>query len=212
MNKRLPLLAASLLVSAVALAGDPAAGKEKAQPCTACHGPDGNSAAPSFPKLAGQNEKYMIKQLQDIQSGARPVPQMTGQLDGMDDGDFADIAAWYASQEMTTGQAEPDLVEKGEKIYRAGIADREIPACTGCHSPTGQGNAAAGYPVLAGQHAQYTAAQLRAFRAAADGDPSGRHNDGEEKQTMRSIAFALSESEIEAVSSYIEGLFSEGPY
>lgn len=207
MKKSLLVMLTSLLLSAPALAGDAAAGKAKAQPCAACHGADGNSAAPTFPKLAGQNAAYLIKQMQDIDSGLRPVPTMAGQLDGMTEQDFADIAAYYASQRTSIGQADPELVAKGEAIYRGGISERGIPACSGCHSPTGKGVAGAGFPALAGQHAAYTEAQLKAFRAAADDDPNGRMNDGDDTRTMRTVAFQLSESEIKALASYIQGLY-----
>lgn len=206
MNKKLFVLLASLLIAGAATAGDAAAGKAMSQTCAACHGADGNSAAPSFPKLAGQNEKYLIKQMQDIQSGIRSVPTMAGQLDGKSAADLANIAAYFAGQAVGGGQADPELVAKGEAIYRGGISERSVPACAACHSPTGQGNAGAGYPALAGQHAQYTSAQLQAFRAAADGDPAGRMNDGE-SAIMRTIAFGMSDREIEAVSSYIQGLY-----
>lgn len=190
--------------SAAALEGNAAAGKAKAAPCAACHGADGNSAAPTFPKLAGQGERYLAKQLHDIKSGERPVPMMAGQTDNLSDQDIADIAAFYASKASSTGQADPALLEKGAAIYRGGIADRSIPACAACHSPTGRGMAAAGFPALSGQHADYTIAQLKAFRAAADGR-EGRENDGD-TQIMRSIAFKMSDSEIEAVASFIQGL------
>ena len=143
-------------------------------------------------------------QLKDIRDGARPVPTMIGQLDAMSEGDLANIAAFYASKTATGGTAKADLAELGEKVYRAGIAARGVAACTACHSPTGSGNAPAGFPALAGQHAEYTAAQLRAFRKGAQQD-SGRTNDGDTR-IMRDIAFGLSDLEIEAVSSYIAGL------
>ncbi len=187
-----------------ALAGDPAAGKEKSATCVACHGADGNSAAPTFPKLAGQGEKYLTKQLQDIRDGARPIPTMVGQLDGKSDQDLADIAAFYAAQPRSGGQADPDKVALGEKVYRSGILERNVAACTACHSPNGNGNAPAGFPALAGQHAEYTAAQLRAYRQGYE-DPAGRTNDGDTK-IMRTTAFGLSDMEIDAVSSYVAGL------
>lgn len=205
-------------VSSFATAGgDAASGKDKAAACVACHGQGGNSSVPTFPKLAGQNERYLLKQLQDIQCGflseeqqkaekcaARSVPTMAGQLDNFDDQDLADIAAYYASQTGSVGQAKADLVAKGEEVYRAGIRSKGVAACTGCHSPTGSGNAPAGYPALSGQHAEYIEAQLKAFRAAADGLP-GRSNDGDTK-IMRDVARLLSDSEIAAVASYISGL------
>ncbi len=206
MKKTLLVMLTSMALTASAFAADAAAGKAKAQACAACHGADGNSAAPTFPKLAGQNARYLIKQMEDIKSGLRPVPTMAGQLDGMTEGDIADIAAYFAAQQGSVGQADPDLVQRGQDIYRGGISDRGIPACTGCHSPTGKGSASAGFPALSGQHAEYTEAQLKSFRAAADGDASGRMNDGEETKTMRTIAFALSDSEIRALASYIQGL------
>ena len=199
----LVLGSAQIALSAHA-AGDAAAGKDKSVACSACHGADGNSAAPTFPKLAGQGEKYLVKQLMDIRDGARPVPTMVGQLDGKSDQDLADIAAFYASQPGSGGQTNPDLLALGEKIYRSGVAERNVAACIACHSPTGKGNAPAGFPALAGQHAEYTATQLRAYRKGYE-DESGRTNDGDTK-IMRTTAFGLSDGEIEAVASYIAGL------
>jgi cytochrome c553 len=185
------------------LDGDAAAGKSMSVACGACHGADGNSAAP-FPKLAGQGEKYLIKQLRDIRDGTRQVPTMVGQLDGKTDQDLADIAAYFAAQKPSGGHTNPELLDLGAKIYRSGVADRKVAACIACHSPTGQGNAPAGFPALAGQHAQYIADQLRAYRKGYE-DSDGRTNDGDAK-IMRTTAFGLSDNEIEAVSSYIAGL------
>lgn len=198
----------SLLVgwasSGLALAaGDPAAGEAQVATCAACHGADGNGPSP-FPKLAGQGEKYLLKQLMDVRDGARVIPTMVGQLDGKSDQDLADIAAFFASQQPTGGQTKPELLELGEKVYRGGIPERNVAACIACHSPTGRGNAPAGFPALAGQHPQYIADQLRAYRKGYE-DESGRTNDGESK-IMRSTAFGLSDKEIEAVSSYAAGL------
>ena len=185
-------------------AGDASRGESQVAACAACHGADGNSAVPTFPKLAGQGEKYLTKQLQDIREGARPIPTMVGQLDGKSDQDLADIAAFYAAQPRSGGQADPDKVALGEKVYRSGILERNVAACTACHSPNGNGNAPAGFPALAGQHAEYTAAQLRAYRQGYE-DPAGRTNDGDTK-IMRTTAFGLSDMEIDAVSSYVAGL------
>src|SRR6056300_751676 len=102
--------------------GNAANGKVQTMMCAACHGADGNSAAPTFPKLAGQGEKYLLKQLMDIRDGARPIPTMAGQLDGKSDQDLADIAAFYASQSPSGSQADPDLVALGEQVYRGGVA------------------------------------------------------------------------------------------
>ena len=201
--------------------GDAAAGEGKAAACVACHGQGGNSVAPSFPKLAGQNARYLVKQMQDIQCGAlsaeqqkaskcspRPIAQMAGQLDNLNDQDLADIAAYFEAQPAAGGQAKADdaLIAKGAEIYAAGIRSKGVSACAGCHSPTGKGNAPAGFPRLSGQHADYVAAQLRAFRASADGDHTGRSNDGE-SQMMRDNAYRMSDNEIDAVANYIQGLY-----
>lgn len=183
--------------------GDAAAGKSNSVACGACHGADGNSASP-FPKLAGQGEKYLFKQLRDIRDGIRAVPTMVGQLDGKTDQDLADIAAYFASQVRSGGQTDPQLLTLGAAIFRGGIPERNVAACSACHSPTGSGNAPGGFPALAGQHAQYVADQLRAYRKGYE-DPAGRTNDGD-TMIMRTIAFGLSDKEIDAVSSYVAGL------
>lgn len=201
-------IAVSLSVSAASaagLVGDAAAGKTKAAACGACHGADGNSPAPTFPKLAGQGERYLVKQIHDIKSGARPVPAMAGQTDSLSEQDIADIAAYYAGQKGSVNQAKKDLVARGEAIYRGGVREKGVPACAACHSPTGAGNAPAGFPKLGGQHADYVTTQLKAYRAAADGDAAGRANDGDTKP-MRGVAARMSDAEIAAVASYISGL------
>ena len=203
MNKVLlsMLLAAGLASSFNAVAGgDAAAGKDKTAVCAGCHGADGNSAAANFPKLAGQGEGYLIKQMNDVKSGARPIVEMTGLLDNLSEQDFADIAAFYASQKSSVGQAKAELVEEGGKIYRAGIPAKNVAACTACHGPAGAGMSLAKFPALGGQHADYTALQLKKFRSGE------RANDGDSR-IMRSIAARLSDREIEAVSSYISGLY-----
>ncbi|MEH6548540.1 MAG: c-type cytochrome [Pseudomonadales bacterium] len=192
-------------VNAQALEGDAATGQAQAVVCGACHGADGNSAAAAFPKLAGLGEKYLLKQLLDIQSGARTVPTMAGQLDGKSTQNLADLAAYYASQTRTVGQANAELVELGEKIYRAGNAEVGIAACTACHSPTGKGNYPAGFPALGGQHADYIEAQLKAFREGANEPGKGRDNDGETR-VMRDVAARMSDIEMRSVASYIQGL------
>ncbi len=186
------------------LAGDAAAGKAQVVVCSACHGADGNSAVPTFPKLAGQGEKYLYKQLKDIRDGARPVPTMAGQLDGKSNQDLANMAAYFASQASTGGQTDPALLALGEAVYRGGIPERNVAACAACHSPTGKGNAPAGFPRLAGQHADYIAAQLTAYRKGYE-DATGRINDGDSR-IMRITAFGLSDLEIQAVASYAAGL------
>lgn len=190
--------------AATVIKGDAAAGKTKSVTCGACHGADGNSAAPNFPKLAGLGEKYLLKQMQDIRSGLRPIPAMAGQVDNLSDQDLADIAAYYDEQVRTSEVADEDLVALGRKIYLSGVMERKVAACAGCHSPTGKGNAPAGFPALSGQHADYIAAQLVMFRKGYE-DPAGRVNDGDSK-IMRTTAFELSDREIEAVASYAAGL------
>lgn len=190
--------------SAEAVRGDAAAGEAQSAVCSACHGADGNSAVPTFPKLAGQGERYLLKQLQDIRDGARPIPTMVGQLDGKSDQQLADLAAFYGSQPATGGHTDPALLDLGAKIYRAGVAERNVAACMACHSPTGKGNAPAGFPALAGQHAEYIATQLKMYRKGHE-DETGRTNDGT-AEIMRTTAFGLSDKEIEAVSSYVAGL------
>jgi cbb3-type cytochrome c oxidase subunit III len=202
MNKLIVSLLLTLGISGVAhAAGDAAAGQAKAAVCGACHGPDGNSAAPKFPKLAGQGERYLTKQLHDIKSGKRTVLEMTGLLTNLSDQDLSDIAAYFASQKGSVGAADQKLVARGEKLFRGGDLDKGLPACTGCHSPNGAGNAAAGFPHLGGQHAQYVAKQLTDFRK----EEGGRANDGD-AMTMRTIARKLSDEDIAAVASYIQGL------
>lgn len=179
--------------------GDPAAGQGKTAVCGACHGPDGNSLVPNFPKLAGQGERYLLKQLHDIKDGKRVVLEMTGQLNPLTDQDLADIAAYYAGQKGSVGAADLTLVIGGEALFRGGKLDQGIPACTGCHSPNGAGLAAAGFPHVGGQHADYIKKQLTAFR---DGE---RTNDGD-TLVMRTIAAKLSNTDIDALAAYIQGL------
>lgn len=199
MNKLLISLLVTIGITGMAhAAGDATAGKGKTAVCGACHGADGNSPAAMFPKLAGQNEAYLVKQMNDIKSGARPVVEMTGLLDAMSDQDIADIAAYFAKQAGTVGHAAKDLVEQGQKIYRGGIAKKGVAACTACHTPTGEGMAQAGFPAIGGQHAAYTEKQLKMFRnGERNNDPQGM---------MQDIAGKLSDAEIKAVSSYIQGL------
>ena len=200
MIKRIALVgAACALAGNVLAAGNAEAGKAKTVACGACHGADGNSLAPTFPKLAGQHESYLLKQLKDIKSGARSVPTMAGQLDAMSEQDLADMAAFYAVQPATPGVAKEELVELGESVYRAGIREKGVAACTACHSPTGAGNGPAKYPLLSGQHADYIATQLRAFRN------DERTNDGDTR-IMRDVASRLSDKELDAVASYASGL------
>ncbi|AJP49792.1 c-type cytochrome [Pseudomonas simiae] len=207
MNKLIVSLLLTLGITGAAVAaegplkGDATAGQAKAAVCGACHGPDGNSPAPNFPKLAGQGERYLTKQLHDIKDGKRTVLEMTGLLTNLSDQDLADLAAYFASHKGSVGAADPKLVARGEKLFRGGDLEKGLPACTGCHSPNGAGIAAAGFPHLSGQHATYIAKQLTDFRK----EEAGRANDGD-TAIMRTIARKLSDEDIAAVSSYIQGL------
>lgn len=181
------------------LRGEAATGQAKSAVCGACHNPDGNSLVPIFPKLAGQGERYLFEQLRDIRSGARVVPEMTGLLTSSSDQDLADLAAWYASQPPTTGFADPALVARGRALFNGGQLESGLPACIGCHAPDGAGVAPAGFPRLGGQHAAYVGKQLRAFR-------DGQRTEGDAAALMRSIAERLNDTDIDALSSYIQGL------
>lgn len=178
--------------------GDAAAGKQKAASCAACHGTDGNSVNPEWPKIAGQSEQYLIKQLQDFKHQRRVNPLMTGPVAALSEQDMADLAAYYASQPGTPGSADPTRLELGERVYRGGNLERGVAACTACHSPRGAGNEAAGFPKLSGQHSKYVDIQLRHFRDGV------RNND--RARMMRNVANKMTIEEIEAVSDYIAGL------
>jgi cytochrome c553 len=196
------------LVGFAQAVGNATAGKDLTAMCAGCHGADGNSAVASFPKLAGQGEVYLDKQLHDIKDGRRIVVAMTGLLTGSNDQQMADMAAYYASQAIQVGEAKPDLVALGESLYKAGNAATGVPACAGCHAPTGQGNSIGGFPALGGQHADYIETQLKKFQAGYRADaPSetARMNDGDTRM-MRSIAFNMKDFEMAAVASYIQGL------
>ncbi|SBS35485.1 Cytochrome c4 precursor [Marinomonas aquimarina] len=200
MKKVLIGLLVTVGATSVAIAeGNPDAGKPLTAVCSACHGADGNSLAPTWPKLAGQNESYLLKQMNDIKSGARPVAQMAGLLDGLSDQNMADIAAYFASQSVVVGQADADLVAAGESLYRDGNPATGVPACMSCHGPAGKGLNSARFPQLSGQHADYTASQLKLFQSGE------RNNDA--AKIMQNIAFKMNEREIQAVSSYIQGLY-----
>lgn len=182
--------------------GDVSAGQAKSAICAACHGADGNSVVPNWPKLAGQHEQYLDRQISLIQSGARPVPEMLGIVPGLSGQDIADLAAWFAAQESSGGVADESLVALGERIFRAGNAESGVPACMACHGPAGEGNPLAGYPALAGQHAVYVGNMLTRFRS---GENWGAEDAS--SQVMTGAASELTDAEIAAVSSYIQGLY-----
>jgi cytochrome c553 len=208
--KRL-MLVAMLLGSAPALAEEAAAGKAdpftggsveagaaRAATCVACHGPGGNSSNPEWPKLAGQHSKYTYGQLQVLKSGARKAPVMNAQAAPLSDQDMKDLAAFFATQKPAPGVGSPDAVKVAEKIYRAGDAARGLPACLACHGPQGNGNAGAAYPRIGGQHAKYAAAMIRNYRAGA--------MPGAQATIMSTVASKLTDAEIDALASYLNGL------
>lgn len=166
------------------------------QVCVACHAADGNSNTPVNPKLARQHPEYLVKQLQEFKSGKRENAVMKGFASALSDADMRNVAFWLASQKATVGVAtQKDLVSLGERIYRGGIPDRQIAACTACHAANGSGIPAQ-YPRLSGQHAEYTASQLVAFRDGV------RKNNAQ----MVGVAAKMNDREIKAVSDYIAGL------
>ncbi|MGN6327754.1 MAG: c-type cytochrome [Rhodanobacter sp.] len=182
--------------------GDATAGQAKAAVCGACHGMDGNSADAQYPKLAGQSEQYIVRQLTDFKSGKRQNPIMMGMAAPLSEQDMHDLGAYFASQKPLPGVADQALVEQGETLYRQGDSSRGIPACMACHSIDGSGNPGAMYPHLAGQHAQYVEATLKAWH---DGTTWG---DDARAKIMPSIAAKLDAKDIAALASYIEGLHS----
>ena len=194
----LSAIAAAAFTQATLAQGDPEAGQAKSALCATCHGPDGNSELAINPKIAGQNARYMIKQLQDFKSGARPGPIMAAMVINLSDEDIEDLAAYYAAQTPTLLGADPEVVELAESLYRSGVDELEVTACSACHSPTGTGNAPAGFPALGGQHPEYTLQQLKDFRSGA------RAND--QDGMMRLVTERLTDPELEALASYLAGL------
>ncbi len=206
MMKALATLTLAALLAAPALSATPAAAPAKpdlakgqavsTQVCVACHASDGSRGSPANPILAGQHPEYLVKQLQEFKSGKRNNAVMKGFAGTLSDDDMKNVAAFYASKSAKSGFAKnKDGVKLGEKIYRGGIADKAVPACAGCHSPNGAG-VPAQYPRVGGQHADYTEAQLVAFRSGA------RTN----SEPMTSIAARMSDAEVKAVSDYLAGL------
>jgi cytochrome c553 len=218
MTFRPTLIAAALASGAVLAAepppkGDVAKGQAVAMQgiaargvpaCATCHGPDGNSIGPANPKLAGQFPEYMTKQLMNFTAGKdnkpaeRPNPVMGAFAVALSPEQMRDVSAFYASQKLVPEKARnKSTIELGQKIFRAGIADKNVPACAGCHGPAGAG-VPIQYPVLGGQYAEYIEAQLKAFRSGE------RANDP--NRMMRTTASRLSDLEIKAVADYIAGL------
>ena len=192
-------VALALLASSTYAAGDAAAGKNKSASCAACHGADGNSVNPVWPSIAGQHESYIQNTLQSFKDGTRTDMLMTAQANTLSDEGIADLAAYFATQKAIKRTADPALADIGERLYRGGNKESNLTACIGCHGPSGRGNAPAGYPSLTGQHAAYTAKQLADYQSGA------RKSDGD-TQIMRNIASRLTQDEINALASYIQGL------
>jgi cytochrome c553 len=180
-------------------AGTVEAGQAKSATCMGCHGMEGNSLNPEWPSLAGQHSSYILKQLKHFKAGERQNPLMTPMAMILSDQDMDDLAAYYASQTLRpTGETEPSKLELGQRIYRAGIASKGVPACSGCHGPAGLGISGAAYPQVGGQSAVYAAAQLRGYKTGERAtDPSSM---------MRMITAKLTDEEIDAVASYLQGM------
>ncbi len=195
------LLACAPLAAMAVGVGDPEAGEEKAAPCAACHGIDGNSTVSIWPKLAGQHQDYATRQSILIREQKRNVPEMYATVANLSDQDLADISAFYEQQRLEPGVADEDLVELGQKIYQAGNHESGVPACAACHGPSGDGIPGAHFPVVRAQHTDYTVSRLEAYRA---GEHHGEYDPY--SQIMVAAARNLTDEEIQAVSSFIEGL------
>ncbi len=204
-RKTLALLFAGCVLLSSPLAaqvvGDPVAGKTKATVCAGCHGVDGNSTFGEWPKLAGQHEQYIVRQVKNFQSKNRNNALMYPMIVNLTEQDAADIGSYFAQQKVKPGTADESLVDVGKRLYMGGAAGRGIPACMACHGPGGRGNPGAKYPSVTGQHATYTASVLTRFQG---GKVWGEGDDA--NAIMASIAGRLTDDEITALASYIEGL------
>jgi len=189
-----------MFMTGAAIAGDAAAGKAKSAACGGCHGFDGNSPIPTYPKLAGQNEAYIVKQVKDFKANSdRQNPIMFGMVAALSDADAADIGAYFQAQSLKEAAAfDAEKAAAGREMYKGGDLQKGIPACQACHGPTGAGTAGIGFPQLGGQYVDYTLAQLKAFK---DGS---RKND--DKMLMRSIVEKMSDADMTAVANYIASL------
>ncbi len=185
---------------AAAKPGDATAGQAKAGVCAACHGLDGNPASSQYPKLAGQHENYIVRQVGLFKSHKRDSAVMMGFVMALTDQDMHDIGAYFAGKTSLPGVADSKLVARGEALYRGGDANSGTPACMACHGPDGRGNPGAGYPQLAGQYADYLTLKLKDWH---DGRSWG---EDDHAQIMPAVAKGLSDGDIAALASYIEGL------
>ncbi len=188
--------------------GSAEAGATKAITCTACHGPNGNSANPEWPRLAGQNAAYLREQIHAIQANKRPVLVMAGLVTALTPQDIADISAYFAAQTPVGLEADPALWQAGAKLYRNGDLGRGIPACMACHGPVGKGNPAAGYPALRAQHGVYTTKQLSDYASDARyGKDDKGHTLGTANATiMNTIASRLTAQDRSNLSAYLQGM------
>lgn len=208
----MPAAAPVVVDNTPAKAGDPKLGQTKAGACAACHSADGNSTDPINPKLAGQHERYIARQLALFKSGERENPVMLGMATPLSPQDMRDIGAYFATQKMIAGLSDetpiasgPNAGKKfyqvGEKIFHAGKPGAGVPACAACHGPAGAGVPGPTYPAIGGQHATYTAAKLTAFR---DGAVWGK--DKNANVIMSQAAKGLSDEDIQSLATYLQGL------
>lgn len=195
------LLSLASLAEAQALVdGSAEAGKAKSVTCAACHGPDGNSVNPQWPSLAGQHATYLVQQLEAFKNGTRSDPLMTPQAMMLSEEDMRNLAVYFSEQEPAPRTvADPATLDKGEALYRGGDTESGAAACIACHGPTGRGNPAAAYPMLRGQYATYLSKQLKDYA-------SGQRKSDQPTRVMREIASRLSEADMQAVASYVQGL------
>lgn len=207
LNVLAALAALSMITPLWAAVGDAEAGQAKAAVCVACHGIDGNSVDPQYPKIAGQHAEYAADQLARFKSGQRQNAIMMAFAVGLSEQDMLDLAAFFETQTVKPGTAQEDLVGPAQALYRGGDPKRGIPACMACHGPGGAGNPGSRYPALAGQHTQYSVDMLKRFRA---GEIHGAEDDAHAK-IMSQISEGLSDDEIIALASYLEGLHSATP-
>ena len=211
MKKTIIILATVLLASfssSIIAAGDAEAGQTKSATCMGCHGLAGNSEIASFPKLAGQGEAYLLKQLQNFKSGERNNAIMAGVASLLSEQDMMDIAAYYSIQTISENSAKGDAktIELGRKIYVGGKMDTQTTACIACHGPKGLGIPTAGFPSLSAQHADYIAVQLKAFRQYSINEQTGSDDVSRANEMMVNVAKGLTTVEIEALAQYIAGL------
>jgi len=211
MKKTIIILATVLLASfssSIIAAGDAEAGQTKSATCMGCHGLAGNSEIASFPKLAGQGEAYLLKQLQNFKSGERNNAIMAGVASLLSEQDMMDIAAYYSIQTISENSAKGDAktIELGRKIYVGGKMDTQTTACIACHGPKGLGIPTAGFPSLSAQHADYIAVQLKAFRQYSINEQTGSDDLSRTNEMMVNVAKGLTTVEIEALAQYIAGL------